>query len=138
MSERPLVGVGIMIFKDKKILLGKRLVKEGRGKYQFPGGHLEYMESFEDCAKRECREECGLEIENIRFLSIRNQKEYAPCHRVMLICSADWTGGEPVNLEPEKNESWQWYDLNKLPEPCLETTLQAIESMQTGQAFFDN
>jgi 8-oxo-dGTP diphosphatase len=137
-EQRPLVGVAIMIFKDGKVLMGRRLANQGVGKYQFPGGHLEYMESFEDCARRECREECGLEIKNIRFQSIRNQKEYPPNHRVMMICLADWASGEPENFEPEKNESWQWYDLNNLPEPFLETTTQALESMKIGQVFFDN
>ena len=33
----------------------------------WPGGYFEYMESFEECAKREVMEETGMEIQNIRF-----------------------------------------------------------------------
>ena len=65
-EQKPKAGVGIMVLKDGKVLLGKRKGSHGEGEYAFPGGHLEYMESFEDCAKREVREECGVEIENLR------------------------------------------------------------------------
>ena len=51
-ENKPKVGMGIMILKDGKILLGKRKNSHGSGEYAFPGGHLEYMESFEGCAKR--------------------------------------------------------------------------------------
>ena len=52
-DKKPKVGVGVMILKDGEILLGKRKGSHGEGEYAFPGGHLEYMESFSDCAKRE-------------------------------------------------------------------------------------
>ena len=45
--ERPKVGVGVMVFKDGKILLAKRKGSHGAGEYAFPGGHLEFGESFE-------------------------------------------------------------------------------------------
>ncbi len=64
-GPKPKVGIGVMILKDGKVLLGKRKGSHGAGQYAFPGGHLEYMESFEDCARRETREECGIEIQNI-------------------------------------------------------------------------
>ena len=79
-EQRPKVGVGILIFKDGKILLHKRKGSHGAGEYAFPGGHLEYMESFEDCAKREIAEECGVEVVNIRFNYVANVAKYAPKH----------------------------------------------------------
>jgi 8-oxo-dGTP diphosphatase len=33
--------------KDGRVLLGKRRGSHGRGEYAWPGGHMEYMESFE-------------------------------------------------------------------------------------------
>ena len=50
------VGIGVMIFKDGKVLLGKRKGSHGEGDWAFPGGHLDYMEGFEECARRETRE----------------------------------------------------------------------------------
>ncbi len=52
-EQRPRVGIGVMVMKDGKVLLGKRKGSHGAGEYAWPGGHMEYMESFEDVAKRE-------------------------------------------------------------------------------------
>jgi 8-oxo-dGTP diphosphatase len=35
------VGVGVLIEKDGKILLGKRISSHGSGTYNLPGGHIE-------------------------------------------------------------------------------------------------
>ena len=37
--------------------------------WSLAGGHLEYGESFEECAAREVLEETGIEIENVQFLT---------------------------------------------------------------------
>lgn len=63
MHKRPAVGVGVLIFNDKKqMLLGKRKGSHGAGTWCNPGGHLEFGESFEQCAIREVEEETGLKI----------------------------------------------------------------------------
>lgn len=91
----PRVGIGVMIFKDGKILLSKRKGAHGEGQYAFPGGHLELNETFADCAARETREECGIEITNIRFQYLANSFHYAPRHFVHVGLVADWKSGEP-------------------------------------------
>lgn len=137
MENRPKIGVGIMILKDGKVLLGKRKGSHGVGEYSFPGGHLEYMESFEDCARREIKEECGVEVKNIRFQLLANIKQYAPKHYVHIGLIADWASGEPEILEPEKCESWSWYAINKLPEPLFEPCRISIDSYKTGKNYYD-
>ncbi len=134
---RPKVGIGVMVLKDGKVLLGKRKGSHGAGEYAFPGGHLEYMESFEDCARRETKEECGIEIENIRFLFLGNLKDYAPKHYAHIQFVADWKSGEPVVLEPEKCEGWGWYSLDALPEPNFTMIPLAIEAYKTGRNYYD-
>jgi len=126
-----------MILKDGKVMLGKRKGSHGEGEYAFPGGHLEYMESFENCAKRETVEECGIKIHNVRFQFLANIKKYAPKHYVHVGVIADWKNGEPKVLEPEKRESWEWYDLAELPEPMFEMCTMAFESYETGQNYYD-
>ncbi len=138
MENKPKVGIGIMIFKDGKVLLGKRKGSHGDGEYAFPGGHLEYMESFKEGALREIAEECGVEIKNLKFQFLANVKKYAPKHYVHIGLTADWSRGEPKILEPEKSESWNWYDINNLPEPLFEIINLSIESHKTGKNYFDN
>jgi len=73
MDKKPKVGVGVIVIKDNKVLLGKRKGSHGEGSWCFPGGHLEFNESLENCAKRETLEETGIEIKNIRFETITNE-----------------------------------------------------------------
>lgn len=136
-EQRPKVGLGVMIFKDGKILLGKRKNSHGEGEWAFPGGHLEYMESFEDCARREVHEETGMEIQNVRFLRLLNLKAYAPKHYVDIGMMADWQSGEPQVLEPEKCEQWGWFDIDNMPKPVFATEPIYIEALKTGRVFFD-
>lgn len=133
----PKVGIGVMVFKDGKVLMGKRKNAHGEGLFAWPGGHMEAMESFEECAKREVREETGMEIENIRFLRLMNFKDHAPKHYVDIALMADWQSGEPRVMEPEKCEGWNWYDPDQLPTPQFGTIPSYLEAYKTGRTFFD-
>ncbi|PIR04083.1 MAG: DNA mismatch repair protein MutT [Candidatus Magasanikbacteria bacterium CG11_big_fil_rev_8_21_14_0_20_39_34] len=137
-DNRPKVGIGVMILKDDKVLIGKRKNSHGTGEYAWPGGHLEYMESIVDCAKREAMEEAGIEIENVRFLRLLNLKNYAPKHYVDIALIADWKSGEPKVLEPEKCEFWDWYPMDNLPQPTFAALDTYFEALKTGKNFFDN
>lgn len=136
-SERPKVGVGVLIFKDGNVLLGKRKSAHGAGAFGGTGGHVEHMESFAECARRETQEETGIEIENIRFLCLTNFQTHAPKHYIDIGLAADWASGEPQVLEPEKCESWNWYDPEDLPTPLWEPVKNYLTSLNTGQKYFD-
>ena len=136
-QHQPKVGVGVMIIKYGSVLLGERKGSHGEGEYAFPGGHLEYMESFEQCAHRETLEECGVEIEHIRFQFLANVKTYVPHHYVHIGLLADWKSGVPEVLEPEASGSWEWYDLDHLPHPLFEMCRLAVDSYKTGRDYYD-
>lgn len=136
-THRPRVGVGVMVLKQGRLLLGRRRGSHGAGEYAYPGGHLEHLESFEQCAKREVREETGLEIGPLRFLRVLNTRAYAPKHYVDLAFAADWVSGEPQVLEPEKIDGWAWYPLDALPSPLFGTIPTALEALTTGRTFWD-
>src|SRR3989344_8643426 len=125
--SQPLVGIGVMVFRDGKILLAKRKGSHGAGEYSFPGGHFEYMESFENCIRREVAEEAGIEIKNIKFLYVANIKQYAPKHYVHLGFTAEWASGEPKILEPDKHEAWGWSDVDNLPKPLFAPSKFSVE-----------
>ena len=91
----------------------------------------------EACAKRETREEAGIEIENIQFLCLVNMKEYAPKHFVNIVLTADWKSGEPEILEPEKCESWSWYEIENPPIPLFKNVEISLQSYKTGKNYFD-
>lgn len=135
-EKRPNAVMGVMIFKDEKILIGKRknTASHGQGEYSFPGGHIEFGESFVDAIKRETLEESGVEIKNIKFLCIANISMY---NKVLVGVTADWDKEEPVTLKEENIGDWQWYDINNLPSPLFYPTGVLIDSYKTGKNYYD-
>ena len=137
-SNRPLVGIGVLILKDGKVLMSQRKSSHGTGEFNFPGGHLEFGESFEQCAKREAMEEAGLEIKNIKFQFLANVKKYPGKHYVHIGLIANWKKGEPKIKEPDKNGPWKWYSLKNLPKPLFEMCRLTFESYKTGKFYLDS
>lgn len=120
MENRPKVGIGVIVLKNSKILLGKRKNSHGDSTWSFPGGHLEFGESWEDCAKRETKEETNLNIKNIRFFAVTNDIfENESKHYITIFMLADYDTGELKLLEKEKCEKWEWFDLKNLPSPLF-------------------
>lgn len=119
-KKYPRVGMGIFVFKDGKFLLGKRKNAHGAGEWALPGGHLEFNEELESCARREVKEETGVEIKNIRFSTITNdifKKEGK--HYITIFMLSDWAEGTPGVIEPDKCEEWKWVSKDNLPEPLF-------------------
>jgi 8-oxo-dGTP diphosphatase len=129
--------VGVMIFKDEKILLGKRRGKHGTGEYSCPGGHLEFGESFEECVARETKEESGINIKNIKFLSVANIFKHENRQDVLINFVADWDSGTIVNDPNEKIGDWEWHPLDSLPEPLFYPTVITVDSYKTGKNYYD-
>ncbi len=130
------VGVGVLIFKDGKILLGKRKGSHGASEYGGPGGHLEYGETLEQTAIREIKEECGVTVGKLRLLCVSDLLTYSPKHYVDIGFAADWVSGEPQVLEPHRVESWDWYALDALPENLFGCVDAYVEAFQTGKNYF--
>ncbi len=59
----PVVGVGAVVVRDGKALIIKRAHEPRKGEWSLPGGLLELGESLQDAARREIKEETGLDIE---------------------------------------------------------------------------
>ena len=128
MRKFPKIGVGVIIRKGNKVLLGKRRNAHGAGTWSFPGGHLELNEEIEDCAKREVMEETGLKIKNLKRVAFTNDIFGNNLHYVTLYVLADYDSGEARVMEPDKCEIWQWFDWNKLPEPLFLPIQNLVET----------
>jgi 8-oxo-dGTP diphosphatase len=120
MSLMPKVGVGVLILERGRILLGKRRGSHGAGAWSAPGGHLEFGESIEDCARREVLEETNLVIKNLRLGPFTNNVFKAEVkHYVTVFVIAAASSGTLTNREPQKCEGWEWFPCSKLPEPLF-------------------
>lgn len=119
-EKRPKVGVGVIVIKDGKVLLGKRKNAHGEGTWCFPGGHLEWNEEVEYCAVREVKEETGISIKNaIKGPYTNDFFEKEEKHYVTLYVLADYAAGEVRVMELEKCEQWEWFRWDALPQPLF-------------------
>ncbi|MDR2933998.1 MAG: NUDIX domain-containing protein [Rickettsiales bacterium] len=116
--QRPKVGLGVYIFNDDgKNLIGKRKSEHGRDAWAPPGGHLEFGESFEECAIRETLEETGINIKDIKFAGITNDVfSETGKHYITIAMIARWKSGNVQVMEPDKCEKWEWISWDDFPE----------------------
>ena len=118
---RPTIGVGVLIWRDRQLLLGKRISKGQPVCWQFPGGHLEQGESVTGCASREVSEETGLQVKALRHFGFTDRTfVVGDSQYITLLVSCDFVEGEAQVLEPDKCECWQWFDYRQLPQPLFE------------------
>lgn len=122
------VGVGVMILKNGKVLLGKRhgdpkkadSELHGQGTWTVPGGKLHFGEDLKEAALRELTEETGLtaQKEDLKIISVTNDIVY-DAHFVTIGFLCEKFSGEPRVMEPDEIVEWQWFDLNNLPKPIF-------------------
>jgi 8-oxo-dGTP diphosphatase len=110
------IGCNTLIFKGKKLLLGKRKNCAGEGTYGLPGGHLEFGENLIDAAKRELKEELGIESDGIKLISVTEGTKYPDSHYIQVNFLLPDFKGEVTLMEPDKCEEWKYFDLKSLPE----------------------
>ena len=117
---RPYIGTAVFVMRDGKFLFLQRKGSHGEGTWSTPGGYMEFGETFEECAKREVREETGMEIENVRVGAVTNDIFAADNkHFVTIWLVSDWKSGEPSITEPDKCMKQQWVDFGSLPRPLF-------------------
>lgn len=102
-----------IIRQNSKILLGMKKHGFGVGRWNGFGGKLEAAEAIEDAARRELREEAGIEVEKLEKVGIlefewKDNPEISQVH----IFKSDNFLGEPKESEEMKP---QWFDVDKIP-----------------------
>jgi 8-oxo-dGTP pyrophosphatase MutT (NUDIX family) len=122
------VAITAIVVKDGKYLITRRVMSKKRfpGKWTVPGGKLETSDytsmpkDTEDCwynvlervVRREVREETGLEIKNIAYVTslATIDKEGTPV--LIISCMADWASGEVV-LQESETDTYAWVSLEE-------------------------
>ena len=131
-----MAGAGVILLNDKnEILLGRRT---DNGYWDYPAGSMELGESFEECARREVREETGLLCGKLEyFMDMSGEDsfyEYPNGDKVYLagilfICR-DFTG----NMKVQKEEAYEqkFFPIDDLPKniPPLKIKVRIFENVR--------
>jgi mutator protein MutT len=80
--DHPIVGVGVVILRQGKLLLEKRGNEPAKGKWSIPGGVVELGESLEAAVIRETKEETGLDVESPSLIDVVHQVDLDEAGRV--------------------------------------------------------
>jgi len=140
--KQPVVGVGVVIIHDGKILLEKRKNEPGRGQWSIPGGLIELGESAKETAVREVKEETGLEVESPMLIDvvdnvtqdINGEVKY---HFVILDYFAKLKGGELKAMSDAAELRWvqlanvESYDLTKTIREFFVKNKQKLEKLES-------
>jgi len=113
-----------------KVLLIHRQAEPFAGMYSIPGGHKEQNESYEDAARRELKEEAGIQANVLIPLTVFIDHDYRlECHGFTFV-SEDGLFSEPPD---EEQEIMGWKELHKVLElpltPGLYESLQKLRSL---------
>jgi mutator protein MutT len=124
------VGVGgIVLNEENKVFVALRS-KQARiepGKWEFPGGELEFGENVEDALRREFFEEHDINIKIQELLQVYSF--------ILKNCSQQWIGvhflckiisGQPTIKEPDKCEDWGWFQLSDVEKLTLTEPSSAL------------
>jgi len=129
------VGVGIMILKDGKILLGKRnddaekasSLLHGEGTWTMPGGKFHFGETLAEAAAREVLEETGIKIKNPKAISVSDDI-VSDAHFVTIGFLVTEFEGEPKAMEPDEITEWKWFELGNLPAKIFFPSRKVLEN----------
>jgi 8-oxo-dGTP pyrophosphatase MutT (NUDIX family) len=140
-GNRPLIMVGaalLVLNQDNHLLMIKRLDNDLWG---IPGGAMELGESLEDAARREAREEIGIEVKEMEFFGVYSGQELYykyPNGAEVYNVSAVYVirnFSEEVKINPDEHGEYKYFDIRCLPEeisPPIKPILQDLISRESS------
>jgi 8-oxo-dGTP diphosphatase len=127
MQNIPRIGVGVAVLTADGYVLLKRKGSHGEGEWAFPGGHLEFGESVDDCSRREILEEIGVPLEAVTTLPIYTE-DFFPGKHYITLYTYGYTRGRPKIMEPNKATELLFVKhLDNLPTPLFSGVVKAWE-----------
>ncbi len=84
--KTPMLAADALILFDEGIVLIRRENPPYQGYYALPGGFVEVGETVEEAAKREAKEETGLDIILLKLVGVYSKPDRDPRGHVVSIC----------------------------------------------------
>jgi ADP-ribose pyrophosphatase YjhB (NUDIX family) len=128
-SERPVVGVGVAVVDDGRLLLVQRGREPGRGLWAVPGGKVEFGEPMREAARREVAEETGLVVEVGDVVWVGEFLEGA--HHIVLIDFEGTVVGGDLGAADDADDV-RWVPLDEATEyPLTPTMYHLVDTLRS-------
>lgn len=127
----PKIAVGTIIkTASDRIVLVKRAIEPGYGKWVFPGGYVDRGEEVTLAAVREAREEAGLAVRLDHLINVYSYAGRAP---VIIVYAATMLSGE-LAVDDEGIEARE-FDLDEIPwdDLAFRSTREALRDYIDGR-----
>ncbi len=113
------IAVYLIGIKNNQILLGKRINTQHMNEHwSLPAGHVFEGESAKNAMIREAYEECGIHLQFDDLNTIGAFHQFSdPYDYANYIFTVDMSEFKVINMEPEKCERLDFFDIDKLPKP---------------------
>lgn len=104
-------AVIVAVIRGEEILLARSRRFQGSF-FSVLAGFVEAGETFEECVKREVREEVAIEVDNIRYFG---SQPWPFPHSLMVGFTAEYSGGE-ISIDDKEISEAGWFNAKTLPE----------------------
>jgi 8-oxo-dGTP diphosphatase len=113
--DRPIVGVGVVVFKAGDVLLIRRGKAPRKGEWSLPGGMQELGETVFQAGAREIEEETAISIGPPRLVDVidairPDAAGRIESHYTLVDLTAPWQAGEPTAGSDAMAAAWIAYD----------------------------
>lgn len=122
----PKLAVAVLIVQGGRIVLQRRTIDPGLGRWTFPSGFVERGERVEDAALREVREEVGLDVKLTRLLGLYSTAGHPV---VLAVYLAEPVGGQLV--AGDETDDVGLFAPDELPELAFEHDEEIIRAWLT-------
>ena len=115
---RPAVTADCVVFCNDSdglsVLLIERANEPFKGCWAFPGGFMDMEENAEDCARRELKEETGLQLEHMEQIGVFTDVDRDPRGRTVSIAYSALVEKRPV-IGADDAAQARWFPISEIP-----------------------
>ena len=115
--DRPICGVGIVVFHLQKVLLIRRGKPPRQGEWSIPGGKQKLGETLQQAARREVQEETGLKLGPLMLVDVvdsifKDSKGQIQYHYSLVEWTGEFLSGE-LNAADDASDA-EWFELSEI------------------------